>query len=109
MPTTLRLGDFERAVLLVVLSLEEAAYGVAIRRELEARLERPVSFGAVYTTLDRLEEKRMLSSWCGDPSPQRGGRAKKFFKVQRRGLSALEQSRRMADALWAMHPLGGTK
>ncbi|AUX39918.1 PadR family transcriptional regulator [Sorangium cellulosum] len=106
---TPQLGEFERAVLLSVLGLGSGAYGVAVRNELEARLERSVSLGAVYTTLDRLEEKGFVSSRHGEPTPQRGGRAKKFFTVEGAGMEALEQSRRAADALWAMSPLRGTR
>jgi DNA-binding PadR family transcriptional regulator len=103
------LGEFERAVLLAVLRLDENAYGVAIRDELEKRLHRGVSFGAVYTTLDRLLEKRLVSAYNGDPTPERGGRAKKFFKVEPRGLESLEHARRASDAIWGINPLPSGK
>jgi len=95
--------------MLAVMSLEKRAYGVAIRDELEQRLERDVSFGAVYTTLDRLEAKGFVSSSHGEPTPERGGRAKKFFVVEPPGLEALKQSRRTVDAIWAMSPIRGLK
>lgn len=103
------LGEFERAVLLAVTRLGENAYGVSIRAELEKRLRRSVSFGAVYTTLDRLVEKGMASSYLGQPTPERGGRAKKFFSVEAPGVEALRHSRRTSDAIWAIAPLPSTK
>ena len=103
------LGDFECAVLLAVLRLRDDAYGVTIREDLERTLGRDVSFGAVYTTLNRLVEKQMLSTELGDPTPERGGRAKKFFTVERTGREALEVSRRAARAVWAMRPASRTR
>ena len=105
MRRTRPLGEFERAILLAVLRLGEGAYGVAIRDELQKRLRRPVSFGAVYTTLDRLLEKRLVSTYTGDPTPERGGRAKKFFKVEARGMEGLEHARRASEAIWNINPL----
>jgi PadR family transcriptional regulator PadR len=103
------LGEFERAVLLAILRLEGEAYGVAIRDEIEKRLHRSISFGAVYTTLDRLLEKRLVSTYTGDPTPARGGRAKKFFKVEARGMESLEHARKASEAIWNMHPATSTK
>ena len=98
------LGEFERAVLLAVLRLGDIAYGVAIRDELQKHLRRRISFGAVYTTLDRLLEKRLVSTRTGAPTPERGGRAKKFFTIEPRGLESLEHARRASEAIWAMTP-----
>ena len=103
------LGEFERAVLLALITLEGTAYGVNIRQEIEDRLERDVSFGAVYTTLDRLLEKGLVSSYAGEPTPQRGGRAKKFFRIEQRGIDALAHARSKSAALWAMSPIPGAK
>jgi DNA-binding PadR family transcriptional regulator len=103
------LGEFERAVLLAIMRAGRNAYGVTIRAELHDRLERPVSLGAVYTTLDRLVEKGMVSSTLGDPTPERGGRAKKFFAVEALGVEALQHSRRASDAIWAISPLARPK
>ena len=103
------LGEFERAVLLAVVRAGRNAYGVTIRTELQRRLNRSVSLGAVYTTLDRLVEKGMASSSLGDPTPERGGRAKKFFAVEAQGVKALQHSRRMSDAIWAISPLLNSK
>jgi PadR family transcriptional regulator PadR len=99
------LGDFEQLVLLGVLrlELEEAAYGAAIRQEIHARSGRDVSINAVYTTLDRLETKGFLKSRVGDPTPQRGGRRRKFYALRPSGVAALRQAYRgftaMADGL----------
>jgi PadR family transcriptional regulator PadR len=103
------LGDFERAVLLALIRLGDGPYGVNIRQELETRLGRAISLGAVYTTLDRLLEKRMVSTRFGDPTPQRGGRAKKFFTIEALGLAALEQARRSSEAIWAIGFPAGEK
>jgi PadR family transcriptional regulator, regulatory protein PadR len=88
------LGDFEQLVLLGVLRLElrESAYGAAIRQEIHARSGRDVSINAVYTTLDRLESKGFLKSWVGDPTPQRGGRRRKFYGLRPAGVAALRQA-----------------
>jgi PadR family transcriptional regulator PadR len=99
------LGDFEQLVLLGVLRLElkDSAYGAAIRQEIHARSRRDVSINAVYTTLDRLEIKGFVRSWVGDPTPQRGGRRRKFYALRPPGLVALRQTYRaftaMADGL----------
>jgi DNA-binding PadR family transcriptional regulator len=99
------LGDFEQLVLLGVLRLDlhESAYGAAIRQEIHARSGRDVSINAVYTTLDRLESKGLLKSWVGEPTPQRGGRRRKFYALRPAGVAALRQAYRaltaMADGL----------
>ena len=99
------LGDFEQLVLLGVLRLEtrDLSYGVAIRQEIHARSGRDVSINAVYTTLDRLENKGLLKSWVGDPTPQRGSRRRKFYALRPAGVAALRQAYRaftaMADGL----------
>ena len=97
------LGDFEQLVLMGVLRLGEEAYGAAIRQEIHARSGRDVSINAVYTTLDRLEDKGLLRSRVGDPTPQRGGKRKRHFEVVALGMKALQASyrsiRNMADGL----------
>lgn len=98
------MGEFERATLLAVARLGEHAYGVAIRQELENRLRRSVSIGAVYTTLDRLAEKGFVVSWLGEPTPERGGRAKKYFKIEAPGIDALRHSKEVSDSVWALFP-----
>jgi len=88
------LGEFEQIVLLAILRLGDAAYAVSIRREIAARTGREPAPGALYTTLDRLEEKRLVTSRRGDPTPQRGGRAKRYFKVSAKGISAVARVQR---------------
>jgi DNA-binding PadR family transcriptional regulator len=87
-------GDFEQIVLLAILRLGEGAYGLAIREEIAERTDRDPSPGALYTTLDRLEEKGLVRSRFGDPTPQRGGRAKRFFTVTAKGLQSVVQAQR---------------
>ena len=74
------------------LELQDSAYGAAIRQEIHARSGRDVSINAVYTTLDRLENKGFLKSWVGDPTPQRGGRRRKFYALRPAGVAALRQA-----------------
>lgn len=94
------LGEFEQVVLLALLHLGEEAYGLQIRNEIERRAGRPTSIGALYGTLNRLEEKGYISSWLGDPTPERGGRAKRYFRVESAGGTALQRSRQMLLEMW---------
>jgi DNA-binding PadR family transcriptional regulator len=94
-----RPGPFEELVLLAVMALRDNAYGVTIRDEVEERTGRKSSYGAIYATLDRLERKGFLSSRRGDPTPERGGKAKKFFAIEGAGISALENLERERTAL----------
>ena len=103
------LGEFEQIVLLAVLRLGNNAYGVTIWEEIEKRTRRPVMIGAVYATLDRLEAKSLISSKVGDPTPERGGRAKRFFKISKQGSAALARSREILASMWAgLDPILGT-
>jgi PadR family transcriptional regulator PadR len=95
------LGEFEQIVLLAVLRLGKNAYGVTILEEIEKRTGRSVMIGAVYATLDRLGNKGYLSSKVGEPTPERGGRAKRFFKITAQGSAALERSRKILENMWA--------
>ena len=88
------LGGFEELILLALLRLPENAYGVTIHQEIQERTGRFTSLGAVYTTLDRLEEKGFVSSWIGEATPERGGRAKRYFKIEAAGEAALRQTRK---------------
>ena len=98
------LGQFEQLVLTAILSLRENAYGVTIHKKV-AELAHPkaVSLGAVYVTLDRLEDKGLISSWLSDPTPERGGRSKRHYELQGLGERILRESiiaaERMFDAL----------
>jgi PadR family transcriptional regulator PadR len=93
------LGDFEQLVILAVLRLGEGAYGMTVRREIEANSGRHVSLGAIYATLDRLEDKGFVSSSAGEPTHERRGRAKRFFKVQARGVRALQEALATLDRM----------
>ncbi len=93
------LGEFEELVLLALIRLGDDAYGVTIRREIEERAMRPTSIGAVYATLDRLEEKGMVSSRIGEATPQRGGRPKRYFKIEASGEMALQAAERSRTLL----------
>ena len=88
------LGEFEQLVLLALLRLAGKAYGVSIHAEIERRALRQVSVSAVYTTLERLEQQGLVSSRVGEPTPERGGRRKKFFALTAAGSEALAQSYR---------------
>jgi len=94
------LGEFEQVVLLAVLRLGDNAYGVTILREIQRQVSRTASRGAVYVTLDRLERKKLVASRLADPTPERGGRAKRYFRVQPAGIAALRDSRRALARLW---------
>src|SRR5258708_36226631 len=83
------LGSFEHIVLLGLLRLSDQAYGVTVRKEIEARTGREVSIGAIYATLDRLEAKGYVKSRLSDPTPERGGRSKRFFRVTAKGIAAV--------------------
>jgi len=86
------LGDLEQLILAAVLLLGEKAYGMTVHEKVEEFAEgrREVSLGSAYTTLERLEQKGYLKSWFDDPTPERGGRAKKYFKVTAAGDLALK-------------------
>jgi PadR family transcriptional regulator, regulatory protein PadR len=86
------LGEFEHIILLALLRLEDRAYGVTVRQEIELRTKREASIGAVYATLDRLEKKGYVTSHRGDPTPERGGRSKRFFRVTADGVKAVSRT-----------------
>src|SRR6266446_1171245 len=88
------LGEFEHVVILAVLRLGDRAYGVTVRQEIEYRIKREVSIGAIYATLDRLEAKGYVKSQFGDPTPERGGRSKRFFRVSAKGVAAVNRTHR---------------
>src|SRR5215475_5698025 len=88
------LGEFEHIVILALLCLGDRAYGVSVRREIERRTRREVSIGAIYATLERLETKGYVKSALGEPTPERGGRSKRFFSGTARGVSAVHQTHR---------------
>jgi DNA-binding PadR family transcriptional regulator len=84
----MQLGEFEYLMLTAVARLEEGAYGVTIRQEIEDATGRPCSLGALYTTLDRLEAKGLIKTSMGEPTPQRGGRPKRMVRLTPKGVHA---------------------
>lgn len=92
MPDRDYLGEFEHIVILALLRLADRAYGVTVRQEIEARTGREASIGAIYATLDRLENKGYVKSQLGEPTPERGGRSKRFFRVTAKGMSAVNRT-----------------
>lgn len=84
------LGEFEYLLITAAARLGDDAYGAAIRQEIEAATGRPCSIGALYTTLDRLEEKGLLRTWMGEATPQRGGRARRMVQVSAKGVQEAE-------------------
>jgi DNA-binding PadR family transcriptional regulator len=93
------LGEFEYAVLLSVLHLDHEAYAVLIRELIEQRTGRPVARGALYTGLDRLEAKGCLKSRMGDPSDERGGKARRYYSVTAAGMKALRATHEALSSL----------
>lgn len=83
------LGGFEQLLLLAILRLDDNAYGATVRRELIECADKDVAVGAIYTGLDRLEQKGFVESWMGEPTPARGGRGKRIYRVTSAGRRAL--------------------
>jgi len=109
MPTAINLGEFEQLILLAILRLGDRAYGVTIRTEISERAGRTVAPGALYTTLDRLEDKGLVKARVGEPTPQRGGRAKRFFTVTASGARALARAQHAFQRLLeGLDVLGGS-
>ena len=94
------LGAFEQAVLLAIVRLRGEAYGRAILKEVQARLERDVAAGAAHATLGRLEQKGLIASRLGPGTPVRSGRARRFYRLQPAGVRALNDARATVDSLW---------
>jgi len=102
-----RLGEFETAVLLAIVHLRGLGYGVSIADEIERRAGKPVSFGAVYATLDRLQKKGLISSKLGEPTPERGGKPKRCYRIEAPGEQALGEAQAVAERMWAgVPPMG---
>ena len=95
------LAEFELLVLLAVLQCGDGAYSVAVHTELQRRSGRSASMGAVYITLDRLETKGFLTSRLGEPTPERGGRAKRYYLPTRAGVAALKDECRVIRRMWS--------
>lgn len=100
-PTPVSLGEFEQLVLLAIIHQGDEAYGVTIRQEIERRTERTIAVGALYTALERLEAKGLVSSTMSGRTSERGGRSKRFFTVSSAGEKALVRSRETMTRMWA--------
>jgi DNA-binding PadR family transcriptional regulator len=98
------LGELELMILLAVIHLGEEAYGVPISRELEKHRGRDVAVGSVYAALERLEAKGLVVSSLGDPTPERGGKAKRYFRVTREGLRQVQETRSVLKRMWRTLP-----
>ncbi len=97
------LGEFEHLLLLAAMRLAERAYGVTLRREIEARTGRPVSLGSIYPTMRRLEEGGFVTSEMSEPVPTRGGRSRRFYRLTPEGLAIVVRQREMIEAMWDGH------
>ena len=94
------LGEFEQMVLLAIAHLQGKAYGIPIIEEIERRTGRSVARAAVYVTLRRLEEKGFVSAWMSDPTPERGGKGRRYVKLEAEGVRALREARRSTERMW---------
>jgi DNA-binding PadR family transcriptional regulator len=94
------LGDFELLVMLALLRLGDDAYGVPISREIEEQSGREVALGSVYATLERMESKGLVASHFGKATAERGGKAKRFFRVTTKGLREVREARQALISMW---------
>lgn len=99
-----QLGEFEEVVMLTVAILYDNAYGVSIKKEIESRLDRKVSVGALQSALKRLEDKQYLASHDSDATPERAGRPKRFFKITSLGKKAMQYTKETRNLLWDAIP-----
>ena len=95
------IGEFEQMVLLAIAHLRGEAYGIPIVEEIERRTGRSVARAAVYVTLRRLEDKGFISSWMSDPTPERGGKPRRYVKLAADGARALREARQVAERMWS--------
>ena len=94
------LTETEQLVMLALVRLGEEAYGVPVRSVIESRSGREVSLAAVYAALDRMERRGLVDSWLSEPLPERGGRARKHFRVTAAGARALHEAREVMQRMW---------
>ena len=99
-----QLGEFEEIVILTVGILNNVAYSVAIKDEIQSRLNRTVSMGALHTALNRMEDKRYLKSFSGEATEERAGRPRRYFEITALGKKALQYSKDTREELWAAIP-----
>jgi PadR family transcriptional regulator, regulatory protein PadR len=100
MPSPTALGTNDLMILLALMRLGDEAYGVPIGREVEAAVGRPVALASVYATLDRLVERGLVETEVGDPTPERGGRAKKYFRITGKGIREIRSAKQSLVKLW---------
>ena len=98
------LGEFQEIVMLSILILKENAYGVTIQEEIDQRMGRKISRGALHTALTRLEDKGFISSDYGEPTSERGGRRKRYYEVTNKGLSTLQEAKELRENMWGLIP-----
>lgn len=98
------LTDFELMILLAILRVEDDAYGVRIAREIEETAGRSAQLAAIYAALDRMESRGLVGSTLGEPTPERGGRAKRLFRVTPKGLTQAKDTQQALTALWSNLP-----
>ena len=98
------LGEFEHLVLLSVLHLGDDAYGVTVRRHLKNTIDRDVAIGALYSTVERLEKKGLITSKKGESSAERGGKAKRYFKLTQDGITNLKCTKIKLERMWERLP-----
>jgi len=101
------IGEFEEFVLLAILNQGDNAYGVTIHEALEEATGRSITIGSLYTTLSRLEDKGLVQSWVGEPTAERGGRAKKHYKVKGSAQSLLREAHAARQRLMSLETSGG--
>ncbi len=98
------LGEFELMILLVLIALGDDAYGVSIARELERHRGREVALGSVYASLERLEGKGLVTSTLGEPIAERGGKARRYFRITQDGLRQTNETRQVLTRMWRRLP-----
>jgi len=98
------IGNFELMILLAIMQVGDNAYGVPIAQEIEKHRGKPVSIGAIYAALERLESKDFVTSEMGEALPERGGRAKRYFRITKKGISEVQDTRRALIGLWSRLP-----
>ncbi len=99
-----QLGEFEEIVLLTIAVLNEHAYGIAIKKEIEDRINRKVSIGALQTAFKRMEDKGFISSELGEPTQKRGGKRKRYYSITAQGVNTLDEIRSIRAGLWQSIP-----
>jgi PadR family transcriptional regulator PadR len=104
MPAPTSLGTNDLMILLALMRLGDDAYGVPIARELESTVGRPVALASVYATLDRLVERGLVESELGEPTAERGGRAKKYFRITGKGIREVRAAKQSLTKLWKSLP-----